>query len=159
MQGRRNNIHDALAKFTKTESCWIWIHQPDSDGYGRFWLSSKNLLAHRVIYELLRKPIPRGLELDHLCRNRICVNPDHLEPVTCQVNLLRGQTHAAKNAQKTYCSKGHELKDSNLYLRKTGRSCRTCHRERMRRFRVKYPEKCRTVWQRYREKLRVRGKE
>jgi hypothetical protein len=101
-------------------------------GYGHRYMKwlGKVLLAHRVSYELVKGPIPEGLHLDHLCRTPLCVNPDHLEPVTHRENLLRGNTFAARNAAKTHCVQGHELTPDNLYLRKDriGRMCMTCRR-------------------------------
>lgn len=86
--------------------------------------------AHRVYYEARFGPIPAGLQLDHLCRNRGCVNPDHLEPVTCRENLMRGHTVAAANAKKTHCNAGHALAGDNLRVWKGKRYCIVCQRER-----------------------------
>lgn len=83
--------------------------------------------AHRISYEHFTGPIPAGLHLDHLCRNRACVNPEHCEPVTCRENVRRGEGIAAKHMAKTHCIQGHELSVSNLYrTRKGHRVCRTC---------------------------------
>src|SRR6478752_5165546 len=80
--------------------CWEWVGSVrKNDGYGR-WSVGKGTLAHRVIYEKMRGAVPKGLELDHLCRNRLCVNPDHLEPVTTRENIFRGIGSAVQNAQK-----------------------------------------------------------
>ena len=72
--------------------CWEWTAATGGKGYGYGWCSNDKRMkgAHRLIWELLVGPIPEGLTLDHLCRNKLCVNPDHLEPVTHQVNILRG---------------------------------------------------------------------
>lgn len=93
--------------------------------------------AHRVAYELLIGPIAAGLELDHLCRTHACVNPAHLEPVTGQVNLLRGVGFPATNAAKTHCPQGHEYTAENTYWSKKGqRGCRACTAEKQRRLRL-----------------------
>lgn len=75
--------------------CWEWVAARTRDGYGRYWVNPSHVLAHRWAYEKLTGPIPTGLESDHLCRNRACVNPAHIEPVTRRENLLRGDTVAA----------------------------------------------------------------
>jgi hypothetical protein len=88
------------------------------------------VLAHRWAYEFLRAEIPEGLHIDHLCRNRACVNPWHLEPVTNRVNGLRGESVAAQHARKTHCIRGHEFTTENTYPIKNGkgRGCRECSR-------------------------------
>ena len=85
--------------------------------------------AHRVSWELLVGPIPEGLELDHLCRNHGCVNPDHLEPVTHAVNVRRGRGGTSW-AQKKHCPQGHPYDDANTYLYRGRRSCRECSRQK-----------------------------
>src|SRR6266478_6123799 len=102
--------------------CWLWVGIVSKGpgrgkGYGRFWLGGRrggprrNVMAHRFMYEQLVGAIPRGLQLDHLCRVPGCVNPAHLEPVTARENLMRGNTRAAANARKTICLRGHPLDD------------------------------------------------
>jgi hypothetical protein len=83
--------------------CWVWTGATEHNGYARFWLDGKMRYAHRVAYEWFRGPIPAGLDLDHLCRVRNCVNPYHLEAVTRQVNLLRGETFTAAHAAGRDC--------------------------------------------------------
>lgn len=107
--------------------CWIWLRSRTLAGYGQW---TAGVLAHRVMYEALVGPIPDGLTLDHLCRNRACCNPGHLEPVTMAENLLRGVGPTATNARKTKCVKGHPLSGDNLYRDPRGRrQCRSCRRE------------------------------
>lgn len=110
----------------KSGECWVWTAALDQDGYGTCRRGGTKR-AHRVAYEELVGPIPDGLVVDHLCRNRACVNPLHLEPVTNRVNLLRGDTAAARNAAKTHCPQGHEYTDANTQRKSNGaRICRTC---------------------------------
>lgn len=117
--------------------CWLWAGGAYSTGYGQFHINKgKNSRgAHVVAYELeTGRTCPRGLHLDHLCRQPLCVNPRHLEAVTPRTNTLRGFGPSAKNAFATHCKHGHEFAGRNLYVwlnPKTGRShrvCRECHR-------------------------------
>ena len=116
------------AKVEKTDDCWAWRGRINSDGYGRHYLSTGDVAAHRLAYELCVGPIPKGLTIDHLCRNRGCVNPGHMEPVTNRENVLRGVSPAAVNARKTHCKHGHPLSGENLMIVPRGRECRECGR-------------------------------
>lgn len=71
--------------------CWVWLGQQNRNGYGRFKRRGERIMAHKYFFQLYKGPIPEGLVLDHLCKVRACVNPNHLEPVTVQVNTLRGE--------------------------------------------------------------------
>lgn len=118
-------------------SCWEWTGNISPFGYGLWWSGKRRFQAHRAVYEAFVGKIPDGLTLDHLCRNRRCVNPSHLEPVTCRVNVLRGIGPTAKNAQKSTCSYGHPF-EGNLLTRKDGwRDCRACHARRQREYRTR----------------------
>ena len=109
------------------EGCMLWTGAVSAQGYGRFCRS----WAHRLVYEAVVGPVPEGLQLDHLCRNRLCVNPEHLEPVTNRVNTLRGEGPTALNAKKTHCHKGHPFAGANLIILPDGsRRCRACKNER-----------------------------
>lgn len=115
----------------KTETdCWEWEAAKSPNGYGQVKHDGRTRSAHRTVYEQLVGPIPDGLDLDHLCRNRGCVNPDHLEPVTRRENLLRGDTLAASNAAKTRCLRDHPLHGANLYIYPSNgrRACRICRK-------------------------------
>lgn len=118
------------AKVQKTDGCWNWIGAMSIDGYGRMLRGGKNVNAHRIAYELLVGPIPSGLTLDHLCRNRKCVNPSHLEPVTRGENVLRGESPSAIHARKTHCAYGHAFDADNTIRRvirgRSARICRAC---------------------------------
>lgn len=114
--------------------CWIWIASMSGNGYGAVRWNGKQEGTHRVSYELAHGQISGGLVLDHLCRTTLCVNPDHLEEVTCRENLLRGETLAAENHNKTRCIRGHPLSGSNLNIDCRGmRQCRICNRMRSKR--------------------------
>jgi hypothetical protein len=125
-----------LSKICKsTNGCWEWAGAIDSNGYGEFY-RNKNLRefssrkAHRAVYELFNGKIPKNMTLDHLCRNRKCVNPDHLEVVTIGENVLRGEGLTAINKRKTHCIRGHEFDSKNTEIRPNGgRRCLTCRRE------------------------------
>jgi len=106
---------------TKGSPCWIWWGASLSNGYGKVTVNYKTLLVHRFVYESLIGPIPEGLQLDHVCENKLCVNPAHLEPVTCKINMER------RSASKTHCINGHPYIEENIYIRKDGRrQCRVC---------------------------------
>jgi hypothetical protein len=124
--------------------CWIW-ERPMPDGYGRLRFGGKGSkfgMAHRFCYERLVGEIPIGLQLDHLCRVRNCVNPNHLELVTSRENTMRGDTPAAKNAAKTHCHRGHEFNEKNTYhvAGRRIRMCRVCCKLNMRKSRAKRKE-------------------
>lgn len=118
--------------------CWIWQASTNASGYGQFWVDGRAVKAHRFAYELLVGPIPGGLELDHLCRVRNCVNPAHMEPVTHAENVRRGESFSAINTGKTHCPQSHPYSGDNLYVRTNGyRECRTCHRAESRAYRAR----------------------
>jgi hypothetical protein len=114
------------------DGCWLWTGFIWRSGYGCFWQEDgASTRAHRFAYEHFVGPIPDGLVLDHLCRVRHCVNPDHLEPVTERENILRGESSAAESARRTHCVHGHPFSGDNLRIATSGqRVCRTCERQR-----------------------------
>lgn len=109
--------------------CWLWIGACDRDGYGKATRENRSERAHRVVYEAIMAKVPAGLQLDHKCRVRCCVNPDHLEPVTGAENTRRGLN---ANRSKAACPRGHAYTDENTMLRSGGRFCRECDRARCR---------------------------
>lgn len=133
------SVQQASERFLKytlpdpNSGCWLWSGATTKAGYGVLNLSRKVHLAHRMSYELFIGPIPEGLQLDHLCRIRCCVNPKHLEPVTNQENARRGlggKWFGKIQSAKTHCPFGHEYSQENTMLQKGHRLCRTCRRRR-----------------------------
>lgn len=124
------------AKIDAQGDCWEWAGYRNPDGYGRFNPSRRATVnAHRYAYELLVGPIPDGLVADHLCRNRGCVNPDHLELVTNRRNVLRGYGSSAMYARQMECVNGHAYSLANTYFTDAGsRVCRECKKLNQRRY-------------------------
>jgi hypothetical protein len=113
-----------------TSGCWLWTGSVTRGGYGHAWFQKRPRAVHRIVYEMLVGPVPKGLDLDHLCRNRCCANPKHLEPVSHRENVLRGVGFAARYAKQTHCKRGHPLSGDNLaeQSRRRGRMCKQCTR-------------------------------
>lgn len=126
--GHPKNTLERIGRYIqKTDSCWNWTGQILPGGYGKTTVNYKTVLAHRFVYESSKGKIPDGLCLDHLCRNRSCVNPDHLEPVSHKENTARGAGPASENAKKTSCKRGHALSGDNLYITPDNRrQCKAC---------------------------------
>jgi len=115
----------------RTDSCWLWTGSCDKDGYGRFKINSRYVRAGRFAYQMAHGSIPDGAQLDHLCRNKPCVKPDHLEPVSNKVNQQRGLW-----GMRSVCAQGHAYTPANTYFRPNGRrDCRACIRQRVRTYR------------------------
>jgi HNH endonuclease len=130
--------------------CWVWTGAKGRRGYGNLRWHSRTVQVHRLSYVAWVGRIPKGLTLDHLCKNTACVNPAHLEPVTIRENILRGDGLAAQNARKEVCQNGHPYDEKNTHVRMVngkpqGRYCSECKRiesrRSMRRLRIKVPLK------------------
>lgn len=114
------------ARVNKTESCWLWTGAVDGRGYGAMKRAGKLHKVHRFAYELIVGEIPDFLTIDHLCKNKLCCNPSHLEPVTAGENSRRAEP-GKHNKLKTHCSKGHEFTPQNTHIYKKQRFCRACN--------------------------------
>jgi hypothetical protein len=125
---RKNTTADFLRQVVEDPGgCWLWLGAKDPRGYGRFSFHGRKWLAHRFAYEALVGWVPAGLELDHLCKNKSCVNPAHLEAVTSYENKRR-----AGIVDKTHCKHGHAFTPENTYVdaKRRRRVCRSCGRRR-----------------------------
>ena len=124
--------------FNAPRGCWEWTSSTNESGYGIFSdYEFGQVFAHRLALHIVGRPVPMDKVVDHLCRNRSCVNPSHLAIVTTSTNILRGEGSGAKNARKTHCIHGHEFTKENTYIGKTQtkigtptRTCRECVRIR-----------------------------
>lgn len=117
--------------------CWVWMNHLDRDGYAGLVVNRKYNVIHRHSYKLFFGEIPNGLELDHLCKVRCCVNPHHLEPVTHQENAVRIFYGRSKDRDK-YCSNGHERNETNTYITKTNKKyCKICNKVSLLKYREK----------------------
>jgi hypothetical protein len=137
------------AKVAKTDTCWLWTASQNGRGYGQFGIGSRTdgtkrpVLAHRYAYELAVGPIPAGLQIDHLCRVTLCVNPSHLEPVTARVNNHRSNAAVAtreRHQTQTHCLRGHQFDIANTLYSGGQRVCRACLRVRARQRRSRLKE-------------------
>ncbi len=121
------------------KACWIWIGRLSPEGYDKFSFINHEYLAHRFVYEYLVGQIPKELQIDHLCRNKACVNPHHLEPVTSKININRGKGNP--NKYKIKCKNGHPFNKNNIYYQiENGyvkRKCVQCRKDAKTRFRKK----------------------
>lgn len=141
----RELIEGKQAQYGK-EQCWEWRGARTRAGYGETFRDGRVTYVHRWAYELFKGPLAPKQQIDHLCRNRACFNPDHLESVTCRENLLRGKTKVAENTAKTHCLNGHAFTPENTLVLngKYGpkRWCRTC--KALREWKRRHPGQERT---------------
>ena len=158
-----------FARFMKKVSfdssgCWLWTGSRGSTGYGIFFIDNSGGIfnAHRVAFDHFKHPIASGMEIDHLCFIRHCVNPEHLEMVTRDENLRRARLH---RPLKTHCKRGHSLETfykSKRTGRETyGRVCKVCHAQAVKRWKLRHPEHWARInaraMKRYKEKLKLRS--
>lgn len=130
----------AKIDFNGANGCWIWLGCKTPTGYGQYTIvhGTSPVYVHRLVYEMLKDNIKDGLEIDHLCRNRACVNPDHLQPVPHRENLLRGNGFSGQQRRQTHCKHGHEFTLDNTYhspSRPDERVCRICCKKKSKRLR------------------------
>lgn len=147
-----SQINTFTKKFIVDEQtgCWVWQRHPVG-GYGNHTVNGKEQRAHRVAYSLVYGEIPAGLVVDHLCRNKLCVNPKHLEAVTQRENILRGISPQAIFAKRTHCDKGHSFSSDNTIIRENGgRRCAKCHKEYHRLYRLSNRDKLNQQMREYR---------
>lgn len=124
-----------VCKSNDVAGCWEWIGPIGGRGYGILTINGRQLKAHRVSFEVSVVPVPAGLHLHHLCGNRRCVRPSHLQIITPADHVLIGGSFSAQNARKTHCYRGHPLSGPNLRIGPKGqRICRVCRTESSRRY-------------------------
>jgi len=115
--------------------CWEYLGCRDRDGYGQFQLGNKSKKAHRFSYEYYHGFIDSSLTVDHLCRNRACCNPTHLQQISIKENVFHGISFSAINLRKTHCFNGHPFSGKNLLITNNRRVCRICSRHNNQRYR------------------------
>lgn len=142
-------------RLDRSGECWLWTGRTRQDGYAQVWLRNSQRRVHRIAFAHFRGDTP--MELDHLCRNRTCCNPDHLEAVTAQENSARGTGPSSWALRDNTCKAGHPLVEGAYYFWRGERKCRECSRKRDRDEYARDPEKSRARCRAYRERLASQG--
>lgn len=129
---RKNTEADFWKRVNKNapNGCWQWLGSQNGRGYAQWHIGGKTIYVHRYAYNMLVGEVPDGFIIDHLCRNRSCVNPKHMELVTQQENILRGVGISAQASLATHCPQGHPYDEENTYVYQGRRYCRACGRKR-----------------------------
>lgn len=128
-----SDVERFWGKVEKTDACWNWKAGISASTYPIFWFDGKQRLAHRIAYEITNGEISKGMVIDHLCSNRLCVRPDHLDPVTQRENIKRSSNHVAKKILQTHCINNHPFDKKNTYSWNGHRTCRICRYDRAQR--------------------------
>lgn len=154
-----DKINISNKNFYNDIPCWEWTASLTKGGYGQFRHNGKTLYAHRISYEIHMSTIPTNLQIDHLCRNRTCVNPDHLEAVTLKENIQRG-LGGLNNLIKTHCPQNHEYTKENTYIDSKGkRHCKICIKTQSKNWALNNPDKIKESRRKYRlEKQKERNR-
>lgn len=132
--GRRSTLAAKLRFYSfvdEATGCWNWRGGVAGNGYGSVRVPhGPQMGAHRAAWIVANGPVPDGLQIDHLCRNPLCINPAHLEAVSPRENTIRGDAPSARHLRQTHCVNGHPFDEVNTRIDRRGRTCRACHRER-----------------------------
>ena len=152
-----NKIRISITRFYEGTPCWEWTATISPSGYGMFHYDGNMMPAHRFSYMYSKGKLNPQMDIDHLCRNRACTNPDHLQQVPHKENVLRGIGLAAINKRKTHCKRGHEFTPENTIKgRNNARHCRECHKIHVKKYEQSHKEQIKRTKQKYADNNRER---